>query len=147
MFPHQHNSLIRFGTSQYGFLIAGLHTVQQIHEHVGKTVKIRLAYQQLCLYQEVNMEARLWQHLYIISESGFKYNIKEVNSIFKYCRFYDISYHYSVITFHHKKILTIKPEGSSRETAKPEQKEKAQPAFRSSVSKQLRYIDIRGVSL
>jgi hypothetical protein len=40
-------------------------------------------------------------------------------------------------------LFTIRLEGSSRETAKQEQKEKVQPAFRSSVSKQLQYIDIR----
>jgi hypothetical protein len=40
-------------------------------------------------------------------------------------------------------MFAIRLEGSSRETAKQEQKEKVQPAFRSSVSKQLEYIDIR----
>jgi hypothetical protein len=49
--------------------------------------------------------------------------------------------------YHHNKLFTIKPEESSTETAKQEQEEKVRPAFRSSVSKQLQYVDIRGVSL
>jgi hypothetical protein len=53
------------------------------------------------------------------------------------------SYNETLITHYlHNILFTIKPEGSGRETAKQEQKEKVQPAFRSSVSKQLQYIDI-----
>jgi hypothetical protein len=75
---------------------------------------------------------------------------------FMYCSFYNTYYQENLITyyqenlithFHHNILFTIKPEGSSREIVKQEQKEKLQPALRSSVSKQLQYIDIRGVSL
>jgi hypothetical protein len=90
----------------------------------------------------------VWQLLFIVSESDFKYSNKNMSSILCPFPFYNTGYHDNLIIRSHLNILfTIKAEGSSRETAKQEQKEKLHSAFRSSVSKALQYIGIRGISV
>jgi hypothetical protein len=80
-------------TANMDFYLLAFISGHNRHTCLGETAKCVFAYQQLCLYQEVNIQACMCQHLYTICESDFKDKVKEMISISMYYPFHDSSYH------------------------------------------------------